>query len=118
MKTNPSKKSDPNHAVGNEISRIMASNRFIFGFMGISFAINLSLGPLFFLIGFGVLLGLIALGQAFDPPYQLLRVILRSGNLPPHLNQVSWLEKVWACIVMVFPALFLYLGVRGLQVGG
>ena len=118
MKTHPSKKSDPNQEVYDEFSRIMASNRFIFGFMGIFLGISLSLGILVSVIVSGLWIGLILLGRTFDPPYQLLRAVLHFGNLPPHLHQVSFWEKVWACVGMLVPALFVYIGVRGLQVGG
>ncbi|HXQ39252.1 MAG TPA: hypothetical protein VN843_34955 [Anaerolineales bacterium] len=118
MKTNFSKQTDPNQAVRDELSRIMASNRFIFGSMGIFIGISLSFGILIYLIGSGIWLGLLLLGLAFDPPYQLLRKILHFGNLPSHLSPVSLWHKIFTCAAMLMPALLIIIGIRGLQVGG
>ncbi len=117
MKTNFSKKSNPNQEVYDEFSRIMASNRFIFGFMGIFLAILFTLGLYVVIIASGIWLGLILMGRTFDTPYRFLRAILYFGKLPPHLNTVSFWEKVWACVAILVPALFVYIGVKGLQVG-
>ncbi len=118
MKTNFSKKTDPNQDIRDELSRIMASNRFIFGFMGLFIGIGLSIGIYISVIGSGIWMGLLLLGLAFDPPYQLLRAILHFGNLPPHLNHVSLWHKIFTCVAMLIPALLIGIGVRGLHVGG
>ena len=118
MKTNLSKKPDPNQELRNKLSRVMASNKFIFGFMGIFLGISFSLGILIALIGSAIWMALLLLGQAFDPPYQLLRAILYFGDLPARLNHVALWYKIFMCAMLLIPALFVFIGVRGLQVGG
>ena len=110
--------SDPIQGFYDQVIVALSTTHFVLGFMGIGFVIVLLFGALIFCIVFGLFFAFYLLALTFDSPYRLMRRILRLEGLPPHLIQLSVSRIVFNCTSLVFPALFLFLGVRGLQTMG
>ncbi len=106
---------DPVQNFYDQITVALSTTRFILGFLGIGFVIVLLFGALIFLIVLGLLLGFVLLALSFESPYRLMRQLFRLEGLPPHLIRVPVRRIVFNCASLVMPALFIFIGVKGLQ---
>jgi len=102
---------------GNAVSREMSTNAFIFRFFGISMLI-IFFGVLVYCIVIGLFLGLELIALIFDPAYQLFRNILRLQNVPPHLVKPPFSLILVTCLLLAFPSLFIFIGIRGFSSSG
>ena len=85
MKTTRINQSNPDQEFYTQFARRVYTNRFIFGFLGVSVLIFVFFGVLVWFIAFGLCYGFMKLALTFDPPYRLLLRIFRLKDLPPHL---------------------------------
>ena len=113
-----SKPSSPRVEFGHAVSRALLTNRFIFWFLGISFLVYFVLGILMYMIAFGLFYGFVKLAFVLDPVYQLFVRLIRINGLPPRLVKPTAGQAIYAWMSLIFPALFIYLGVRLLLIIG
>ena len=113
MKT--TSQSDSIQSFYDQITRALSTQQFVLGFMGIGFVVILLFGALIFSLAFGLFFGFVLLALTFDPPYRLLRQLFRSQDLPPHLIKLPFRRTALNCAALVMPALFVFIGVQGLQ---
>ena len=118
MKMKSKTKLDPVQSFYDQIIVVFSTTEFVLGFIGIGFVIILLFGALIFCIVFGLFFEFYLLALTFDSPYRLMRRVLRLEGLPPHLIQLPASRIASNCIALIFPALFLFLGIRGLQTIG
>lgn len=116
MKTKNS--SDPVQSFYEQITVALSTTHFVLGFIGIGFVIIFLFGALIFCIAFGLFFSFILLSLTFELPYRLMRRMLSLEGLPPHIIKVPITRIVSNCASLVFPALFIFIGVRGLQTIG
>jgi hypothetical protein len=101
-----------------QITVALSTTNFVLGFIGTGLIIILLFGALIFSIAFGLLFGFVLLALTFESPYRLLRRVFGLEGLPPHLIKLPSSRIVFNCAVLIFPALFILLGVKGLQTIG
>jgi hypothetical protein len=109
---------NPIESFYSQITVALSSTDFVLGFLGIGFVLILLFGALIFSLALGLILGFFLLAITFEAPYRLMRQVLRLEGLPPHLIKLPVRRIVYNCALLVMPALFLFIGVRGLQVTG
>jgi hypothetical protein len=110
--------SDQNQEFYKQFTRLVYTNRFIFGFLGASALIAVFFGVLVWFIAFGLFYGFMKLALTFDAPYRLLLQIFRLKDLPPHLIKLSLGQVLLSCATMIFPVFFVYVGMRVLYMVG
>ena len=115
MNTDVATQSALHEEFAKQFARATATNKFIFGFLGISALIFILFGFLIWVIAFGLFYGLLKLALVFDPPYRLLVWICHFENLPPHLVKPPLRSVLYALASLIFPAFFVFVGVKGLQ---
>jgi hypothetical protein len=115
MKTDVATQSVLYEEFANAFARATATNKFIFGFLGISAFIFLLFGFLIWVIAFGFFYGLLKLALILDAPYRLLVRICHFENLPPHLVKPPCRSVIYTIVSLIFPAFFVFIGVKGLQ---
>jgi divalent metal cation (Fe/Co/Zn/Cd) transporter len=98
-----------------QFARATSTNKFVFGFLGISAIIFILFGFLIWVIAFGVFYGILKLALIFDAPYRLLVWVCHFQNLPPHLVKPPLKSVIYSLVSLIFPALFVFAGVKGLQ---
>jgi len=101
-----------------QFARATATNKFIFGFLGISALIFILFGFLIWVIAFGLFYGLLKLALILDAPYRLLVWLCQFENLPPHLVKPPLRSVIYTLVSLIFPAFFVFIGVKGLQTIG
>jgi hypothetical protein len=107
--------SDSVQSFYDQITVALSTTHFVLGFLGIGFVIILLFGALIFSIALGLFLGFVLLALSFESPYCLMRQVLHLEGLPPHLIKVPVRRIVFNCASLVMPALFIFIGVKGLQ---
>jgi len=115
MRTDPMTQTATHEEFAKAFARATGSNKFIFGFLGISALIFIVFGILIYVIVFGLFYGLLKLALIFDAPYRLLVWICRFENLPPHLVKPPLRSVIYTMASLIFPAFFVFVGVKGLQ---
>jgi hypothetical protein len=106
---------DPIQDFYGQVTRVLSTPRFVLWFIGLDLAIIVLFGALIFSIVFGLVFGFVILALTFELPYRLLRRMVGFQDLPPHLINLPIRRVVFNCAVLVMPALFVFIGVRGLQ---
>jgi len=115
MKTDVTTQTASHEEFANAFSREIATNKFVFGFLGISALIFILFGVLIWVIVFGLFYGLLKLALIFDAPYRLLIRICHFENLPPHLVKPPLRSVIYTIVSLIFPGFFVFVGVKGLQ---
>jgi len=115
MKTDVTIKTASHKEFAQAFSREIGTNKFIFGFFGISALIFILFGILIWVIIFGLFYGLVKLSLIFDAPYRLLLRICHFENLPPHVVKPPLMSMIYSITSLIFPAFFVFVGVKGLQ---
>ena len=118
MRSISSKPITPRGEFGRAVSQALSTNRFIFGFLGISFLVFFVLGILVYMIAFGLFYGFVKLAFVLDPVYQLFVRFIRIEGLPPRLVKPTTGQAIYAWVSLIFPALFVYVGVKQLLILG
>jgi hypothetical protein len=99
----------------NAFMRVLASNRFIFGYLGSSLIVALVLGLGAWTIMLGIFVSFVTLAQMYDPAYRLFVSLFRFTGLPSHVPR----PPLWLVINFVFSlaisALFIFIGVKIIQ---
>jgi len=113
MKT--TSQSDPIQDFYTQFTSILGKQRFVLCFIGTGLVIILLFGALIFSLAFGLFFGFVLLALTFDLPYRLLRQVLRSQDLHPHLIKLPVRRIAFNCALLVMPVLFVFIVVRGLQ---
>ena len=113
-----SKPSTPREEFGHAVSQALWTNRFIFRFLGISFLVYFALGILVYMIAFGLFYGFVKLAFVLDPVYRLFVRLISIDGLPPRLVKPTAGQAIYAWVSLIFPALFVYVGVRLLLIIG
>jgi len=111
-------KSDPLQSFYDQITVALSTTDFVLGFLGIGFVIILLFGVLIFSIVVGLFLGFFLLALSFEFPYRLMRQAFRFEGLPPHLIKIPISRIAFNCASLIFPAVFIFIGARGLQTIG
>ena len=112
MRTIGSKHSTPREEFGHAVSQALSTNKFIFRFLGISFLVFFALGILVYMIAFSLFYGFVKLAFVLDPVYQIFVRLIRIDGLPSRLVKPSTGQAIYAWVSLIFPALFVYVGVR------
>lgn len=115
MKTDSQDQPNSYNEFAERLIVAMSTNEMIFRFFGISLFIMFTVGILFWCIIFGLFLGFELIALIFDPAYQLFRKFIHLQNVPPHLVKPPLSRIVASCISLVFPVIFIVIGVRGLS---
>jgi hypothetical protein len=97
------------------IGKKISTNEFIFGFMGISIIVLLSVG---FFVGFivaGLYLALILISPVYDPAYQIHRKLLDLQNIPLHVVKPPLSKLLVSLLSLAVPFFIISIGIRGLS---
>src|SRR5215813_11842367 len=98
--------------------RMVASNKFIFGYFGFSLLLFFVLGIGFWVAVLGLFLAFSTLAPIYNPAYRLFIRVFKVDGLPAHAPKPSFGQISNFLFALVVSAFFVYLGVRIIQILG
>src|SRR5687768_15226144 len=96
--------------------RMLASNRFIFGYFGFSLLFFFVLGIGFWVAALGLFIAFSTLAPIYNPAYRLFITAFKFDGLPAHAPKPSFWQIFSFLFALVISAFFVYLGVKIIQV--
>ena len=86
--------------------------------MGVSLLVMFILGFLFWCVLFGLFYAFEKIAFSSEPAYQLFRKALRLQTMPLHFVRPPISRIVYNYISLIFPFIFIFIGVRGFSLIG
>ncbi|NOT05087.1 MAG: hypothetical protein HOP27_10865 [Anaerolineales bacterium] len=107
-------KANPHEELKKATTRLIGSNRFIFGFLGGSMLFMFVFGPWLYFIAVGLLWGLWTISMIFNAPYQLIIRIFRLEGMPQHLPKPNSSTMIYNLVNLIVPGYLVYMGIKAL----
>ncbi len=107
-------KANPHEELKKATTRLIGSNRFIFGFLGSSMLFMFIFGPWIYIIAVGLLWGFWTISMIFNSPYQLIIRIFRLEDMPKHLPKPNSSTMIYNLVNLIVPAYLIYIGIKAL----
>jgi hypothetical protein len=107
-------KADPRDELKKATTRLIGSNRFIFGFLGSSMLFMFIFGPWIYIIAVGLLWGVWTISMVFHPPYQLIIQIFQLEDMPKNLPKPNSATMIYNLVNLIVAAYLVYIGIKAL----